>query len=157
MMRLLFTSVTPTMEAMQQEMRDMFTTLAVVLWQWIMARVDTEPALPELQPPEPGPGTHHSNIPPPPKPDQAWDLLNKELPTYPPPPEESWPKLHKLARELKRKAALMTAGRHLHDIHTVLHLVSAWEHLSDDARAYAADWMHLLYIAVTKGWPAALY
>jgi hypothetical protein len=52
---------------------------------------------------------------------------------------------------------MMTAGRDLHDIHTVLHMVSAWEQLPEPAKGYAAHRMRLLYIAITKGWPAALY
>jgi hypothetical protein len=52
---------------------------------------------------------------------------------------------------------MMTAGRDLHDIHTVLHMVSAWEQLLESAKGYAAHRMQLLYIAITKGWPAALY
>lgn len=89
-------------------------------------------------------------VPLPPDPDPAGDLLTEELPAYPLPTEDSWPKLHELARELKRRAALMTAGSNLHNIHAMLYLVSAWEHLSDAAHAYAAHRMSLLYIAVMK-------
>jgi hypothetical protein len=65
-----------------------------------------------------------------PNPAQAagdWAFLGEELPTRPPPPEEGLAKLFKLAKELKWSATMMTAGRDLHDIHTVLHMVSAWE------------------------------
>jgi hypothetical protein len=62
-----------------------------------------------------------------------------------------------LAKELKRRATMMTAGRDLHDIHTVLHMVSALEQLPGSAKGYAAHRMSLLYITVTKGWPAALF
>jgi hypothetical protein len=51
----------------------------------------------------------------------------------------------------------MTAGRDLHDIHTILYLVSAWDNLTESAKAHAIHRMQLLYIAITKGWPAALY
>jgi hypothetical protein len=51
----------------------------------------------------------------------------------------------------------MTAGRDLHDIHTVLFLVAQWPDLHKVARSYTAHRLRLLYIAVTKGWPAALF
>jgi hypothetical protein len=51
----------------------------------------------------------------------------------------------------------MTAVRDLPDIHTVLYLVSASDHLSDAARLYTAHRMCLLYTAVAKEWSAALY
>jgi hypothetical protein len=49
------------------------------------------------------------------------------------------------------------SNRDLHDIHTVLHTVSAWEQLPESAKGYAAHRMWLLYIAITKGWSAALF
>jgi hypothetical protein len=52
-------------------------------------------------------------------------------------------------RELKR--------RDLHDIQTILHLLAHWDHLQLSTTKYAAHGLPLLYIAVTKGWPAALY
>jgi hypothetical protein len=58
---------------------------------------------------------------------------------------------------LKRRAALMTAGRDLHDIHTVLYMAAHWDLLQPSARTYLLRRMRLLYIAVTKGWPAALF
>jgi hypothetical protein len=84
------------------------------------------------------------------------DLL-LELPTSKPDDQDSWPRLFKLARELKRRAALMMAGRDLHGIQTVLHLVGDWASLHKAIRSYAAHRMRLLYIAITKGWQAALY
>jgi hypothetical protein len=79
-----------------------------------------------------------------------------ELPTAPVVPEASWPKIYKLAK-LKRRAALMTAGRDMHGIHTVLFLVAQWPELQTPARNYTAHRPRLLYIAITKGWPATLY
>jgi hypothetical protein len=51
----------------------------------------------------------------------------------------------------------MTAGRDLHDIHMVLFLVAHWTQLEQPARNYAAHRLRLLYVAITKGWPAALF
>jgi hypothetical protein len=89
--------------------------------------------------------------------DITWPSVMEELPTAPIIMETSWPKIYKLAKELKRRAALITAGRDLHDIHTVLFLVAHWPHLIQPARNYTAHRLRLLYIAVTKGWPAALF
>jgi hypothetical protein len=63
----------------------------------------------------------------------------------------------KLAREVKRWAAMMTAGCNLLDIQTTLHLLTHWDHLTQASRNYIAHQLHLLYIAMAKGWPAALY
>jgi hypothetical protein len=49
----------------------------------------------------------------------------------------------------------MTAGRDLH--HIVLHLLAHWECIHTVTQQYAARRLRLLYVAVTKGWPAALY
>jgi hypothetical protein len=81
----------------------------------------------------------------------------EELPSAPIIAEASWPKIYKLARELKRRAALMTSGRDLHDIHTVLFLVAHWTSLQHLARNYTAHRLRLLYVVVTKGWPAAMF
>jgi hypothetical protein len=51
----------------------------------------------------------------------------------------------------------MTAGRDLHDLHTVLTLLAHWDHLLPKAKDYAAHRLRLLYIAITKGWQAALF
>jgi ribonuclease BN (tRNA processing enzyme) len=55
------------------------------------------------------------------------------------------------------RVALMTAGRGMHDIHTILITAAHWDHLLPPARHYVAHRMRLLYVAITKGWPAALY
>jgi hypothetical protein len=91
------------------------------------------------------------------EPDLPWTDLLTDLPTVleGPPPEPA--KIFKMARELKRRAALMTAGRDLHDIHTVVYMAAHWEVLQPSARTYLTHRMRLLYIAVTKGWPAALF
>jgi hypothetical protein len=44
----------------------------------------------------------------------------------------------------------------LHDIYTVLHLLAHWEVLQASTRNYVVHRLRLLYIAVTKGWPAAV-
>jgi hypothetical protein len=55
-----------------------------------------------------------------------WASIMIDLPSAPVIKEASWPKIFKLAKELKRRAALMTAGRDLHDIHKTLFLVAQW-------------------------------
>jgi hypothetical protein len=86
----------------------------------------------------------------------AWESVLEALPTAPPFDEGSVPKLFKLAQELRRRSSLMTAGRDLHDITTVLHLAGHWTQLRPESRTYVAHRMRLLYIAITRGWPAAL-
>jgi hypothetical protein len=86
-----------------------------------------------------------------------WQSIIEDLPAAPQLQESSWPKIFRLAKELKRRAQIMTAGRDFHDIHTVLYIVAQWADLLQPTRNYVAHRMRLLYIAVTKGWPAALY
>jgi hypothetical protein len=141
------------MEGLRQEILAIFGTLAEELKQQLSAQADTEPADSEA-------GGLRAHRPLPPNPKLAagdWESLGDELPSRPGPPDESLPKLFKLAKELKRRAAMITAGRDLHDIHTILHMASAWEQLPEAAKGYAAHRMRLLYIAITKEWPAALY
>jgi hypothetical protein len=64
-----------------------------------------------------------------------WEDLLEEIPQVPSLPEESWPKVFKLAQELCRQASLMSAGRDLNDLHTVLTLLA---HLLPKAKDYAA-------------------
>jgi hypothetical protein len=45
----------------------------------------------------------------------------------------------------------------MHDIHTTLFLAAQLPDLLQPGRNYTAHRLRLLYIAVTKGWPAALY
>jgi hypothetical protein len=71
--------------------------------------------------------------------------------------DQSWPKILKLVKELKRRAALVTAKRDLHDIHIVLYLVTHWEHLQWAAKNSTAHCLWLLYITITEGWPVALF
>jgi hypothetical protein len=59
----------------------------------------------------------------PPQEDIQWTPIMDEFPTAPTINNASWPNIFKLVREVKRRAALMTADRDLHDIHTVLFLV----------------------------------
>jgi hypothetical protein len=58
---------------------------------------------------------------------------------------------------VKRRVGLMTADRNLHDINTILHLLAHWHDLTATTQNYGAHRLRLLYIAITKGWPAALY
>jgi hypothetical protein len=41
-------------------------------------------------------------------------------------------------------------------LNPLLYLGAAWEHLTESARAYTAHRMRMLYIAIKKGWSAAL-
>jgi hypothetical protein len=66
-------------------------------------------------------------------------------------------KVFKLAREVARLGKLMAAGRDLHDIHTTLHLVSFWESMPQPTKLYTQHRLRLLYLAATRGWPAAIY
>jgi hypothetical protein len=86
-----------------------------------------------------------------------WPDLVNDLPSPPIGTPAPALRIYRLAKELKRRAAKMTEGRDLHDIHTVLHLAAHWEVLQSVTRAFLAHRIRLLYIAVTKGWPAALY
>jgi hypothetical protein len=90
-------------------------------------------------------------------PEFSWNELLQDIPTAPPLAEDSHGKVYKLAEEVKKRAALITAGRDLHDIHTVLHLIGHWNELQPTTQNYAAHRLRLLYVAITKGWPAALF
>jgi hypothetical protein len=61
--------------------------------------------------------------------DTDWEGLLLGLPTSAPVDSDCWPKLYKLA-------ALMTTGRDLQDIQTLLHLVGHWPSLDNPTRAY---------------------
>jgi hypothetical protein len=89
--------------------------------------------------------------------DATWEELLVDLPLAPELPAASIPKILKLAKEVKRRSQVITAGRDLHDIHTVLYLIGHWNALQPPAQHYAAHRLRLLYVAITKGWPAALY
>jgi hypothetical protein len=92
-----------------------------------------------------------------PEDEPQWASILEDLPAAPVISESSWPKIYKLAKELKRRALLMTAGRDLHDIHTVLFMAAQWTELHQVTRNYVAHRMRLLHIAITKGWSAALF
>lgn len=51
----------------------------------------------------------------------------------------------------------MTADRDLHDIHSALHRGTVARAPASDSCNYVAHRMRLLYVAVTKGWLAALF
>jgi hypothetical protein len=91
-----------------------------------------------------------------PEPKLESDTLRDDLPAGPPTDLEDT-KIYKLAREVHRLGKLMSAGRDLHDIQTVIHLVSYWPDLQHSTRTYTQHRLHLLYLAATRGWPAAIY
>jgi hypothetical protein len=86
-----------------------------------------------------------------------WEELIEGISAGPVAELEEDTKILRLAREVKRLASLMTAGRDLHDIQTTLHLAAHWPHLQQTSRSYAQHRLRLLYLAATKGWPAAIY
>jgi hypothetical protein len=92
-----------------------------------------------------------------PEPDLDWEVLREDLPTGPLSDLEDDRKIFKLAKEVARLGKLMTAGRDLHDIHTTLHLVSFWDSMPQPTRLYTQHRLRLLYLAATRGWPAAIY
>jgi hypothetical protein len=61
------------------------------------------------------------------------------------------------ARQLKGQTSLTTAGRDLHDIQTLRCSAGHRPDLQEHVQRYTAVRMRLLYVAVTKGWPVALY
>jgi hypothetical protein len=140
---------TSGVEELRTELFSKFEELVHAIRQQLSAEAPTEPAEPQPEPRPMQPDLAAYD-------DTDWEGLLLELPTSTPVDHNSWPKLYKLARELRRRAALMMAGRDLHDIHTLLHLVGHWPSLDNSTRAYTAHRMRLLYIAITKGWQAAL-
>jgi hypothetical protein len=128
------------MEEFRTEMRNMFQELAAQLRQTISQ-------------PEEDQQQQQQDVVPDSAPEQEmiWTSIMEELPAVPAIANTSWAKIYKLAKELRRRAAFMTAGRDLHDIHTVLFLVAHWIHLEQPARNYAAHRLRLLYVAITKG------
>jgi hypothetical protein len=58
-----------------------------------------------------------------------WSVLADDLPQAPELSPAAAAKLYLLAKEVKRLASLMTTGRDLHDIHTVLHSLAQWPQL----------------------------
>jgi hypothetical protein len=57
----------------------------------------------------------------------------------------------------RSNAESQSLQRYAHDIHTVLHLLAHWDILQPVTRNYAAHRQRILYVAITKGWPAGLY
>jgi hypothetical protein len=121
------------MEEFRTEIRNMFSDLATQLRQSLQTQASQEEDNPLQEQPE----EQQQEL------DMTWTTIMEELPSAPVISEVSWPKLFKLARELKRRAALMTAGRDLHDIHTVLFLVAHWPQLQQPTRNYAAHRLRL--------------
>jgi hypothetical protein len=129
---------TSVVEELLTVLFSIFKVLALIIRRQLSAEATTKPAmpLPEPRPMQPDPATYD---------DTDWEGLLIELPTSPPIDHDSWPKLYNLAKELKGCAPLMTAGRDLHFIHTLLHLVGHWTSLDNSTHSYAA----LLNIAIT--------
>jgi hypothetical protein len=73
-----------------------------------------------------------------------WSALVEDLPQAPELTPMAAAKLYKLAKEVKRLASLMTTGRDLHDIHTILHLLAQWPQLPEVTQRYAAHRLKLL-------------
>jgi hypothetical protein len=67
----------------------------------------------------------------------AWEDLLVDLSLAPELSQASIPKNFKLAKEVKRRAQVITAGRDLHDIYTVLYLLGHWDALQPQAQHYA--------------------
>jgi hypothetical protein len=86
------------MQAFQKQMRDMFHGLATELRQQLSACTHTEPTLPNLDPPRP---FHQQQQQKPLDIDMDWETISEELPALPSVQDQSWPKLFKLAKELK--------------------------------------------------------
>jgi hypothetical protein len=86
-----------------------------------------------------------------------WEDLRERLPSGPVADLEEEIKIFRLAKEVKRLASLTTARRDLHDIQTTLHFTSHWPVLHPNTRRYTQHRLRLLYLAATKGWPAAIY
>jgi hypothetical protein len=135
------------MEDFRQEIKAMFQQLT----QEVMQTIQTHPAA--QAPQDPDQFIHDDGT----EEELSWPSILEDLPAAPLVSEAAWSKLFKLAKELKRRSLLMTAGRDLHDIHTVLYMAAHWPDLNQPAKNYLAHRMRLLYIAITKGWPAALY
>jgi hypothetical protein len=76
---------------------------------------------------------------------QQWSApaLVDDLPPAPELTPVAASRLLKLAREVKRLAALMTTGRDLHDIHTLLHWIAQWPQLPETTQRYAAHRLKL--------------
>jgi hypothetical protein len=135
----------PTRTEVREEMQVMFQ-------QFLQQLQETVPAMQPQQN-----SSQQEEMVPEPDMELHWEALLDELPAAPHLDDSSWPKVFKLAKELERRAALMTAGRDLHDIHTSIIFAAHWAHLQSYARNYIAHRLRLLYIATTKGWPAALF
>jgi hypothetical protein len=80
--------------------------------------------------------------------DLPWQDLAEDPPTAPQLPPQSHAKIFKLAKEVKRQAALMTTWRDLHDIRTILHLLACWNFLQPLIRSYFAHHLRFLYVAI---------
>jgi hypothetical protein len=140
-------------EQLQQEIQQQITALAEGLRRDLRA----QPRHRQRESPERSPEPPGLDDDPLPEEHFDWFDLLADLPAVLDGPPASPLKIFKLAKELKRRAALMTAGRDLHDIHTVIYMAAHWDTLHPTARSYLTRRMRLLYIAVTKGWPAALF
>jgi hypothetical protein len=114
-------------QQLQQEIQQQITTLAEGLRRDLRAQPrHRQHDSPERSPEPPG-------LDDPPLPEEHFDLL-ADLPAVLDGPPVIPIKIFKLAKELKRRAVLMTAGRDLHDIHTVIYMAAHWDTLHPTAR-----------------------
>jgi hypothetical protein len=96
------TAMAAEVQQLRQEFQDAIATLS----QQIQA----------LRPAQQAPADAEEHSEQPPQQEISWESILEGLPTAPPFNEESTAKLYTLAQELRRRSALMTAGRDLHDI-----------------------------------------
>jgi hypothetical protein len=90
------------MEDLHQEMHPMFRNLAQELRATLPStQAPVSETLPTQQP----------------ETEYQWEDLLEDIPQAPALSEDSWPKVFKLAWELRRRASLMTAGRDLHGLY----------------------------------------
>lgn len=65
-------------------------------------------------------------------------------------------KVFHLAGQLKTLRVGIPAGRDVHDVDANLYILLLWPDLTPAVKKYAFNRAQLLYVALTKGWPAAL-
>lgn len=128
-------STQPAMEKLRTELRSMFQELT----QQLLTTVQRTQLEDHTQPEQVPEDTQDIEL--------HWATIMEDLPTAPVVPETSWFKIFKLAKELKRRATLTTAGRDMHDIHTVLFFcrrTMAWP-TSSSHKLHSSPTMATLY------------
>lgn len=68
-----------------------------------------------------------------------------------------WSETPQFIMRTRTPSTLVMARWELQDMQAILFLIAHWPDLTDQGRWYTAHRLHLLYIAITKGWQAALY